>query len=103
MVKLTQLNSETEFVLKSVNEFINAWGSSKDVKLSLKSKDGKAWISFNCCLGDLSLGDNHKKRRKKSQRKRKRDSCSCINRDFKEMHKISYQTLHFIQRINLGR
>ena len=43
------LNSQ--FVIASVNEFINIWTLGGSASLSLTTKDGQATVEFNCTLG----------------------------------------------------
>ena len=71
-------NSEASFVLNGVFEFIKVWQSGNKSRLTLHSKNGKAWINFNCCLGGPL--DQHKKivpkskPKSKSKKKRERDN-----------------------------
>ena len=71
-------NSEASFVLNGVLEFIKVWQSGNKSRLTLHSKNGKAWINFNCCLGGPL--DQHKKivpkskPKSKSKKKRERDN-----------------------------
>ena len=44
------LNSQ--FVIASVNEFINVWALGGSASLSLTTKDGQATVEFNCTLGN---------------------------------------------------
>ena len=44
------LNSQ--FVIASVNEFINVWALGGSASLSLTTKDGQATVGFNCTLGN---------------------------------------------------
>ena len=53
-------NSEANFVVGSVFEFIKAWESGSTSRLQLESKNGKAWINFSCELG--SPGELHVKK-----------------------------------------
>ena len=62
-------NSDIGFVFKSVSEFIKVWSSNKEATLSLKTKNGKTWVNFSCCLeGGL------KKPRTKSKKKHEHDN-----------------------------
>jgi len=71
-------NSEASFVLNGVFEFIKVWQSGNKSRLTLHSKNGKAWINFNCCLGGPL--DQHKKivpkskPKSKSKKKQERDN-----------------------------
>ena len=71
-------NSEASFVLNGVLEFIKVWQSGNKSRLTLHSKNGKAWINFNCCLGGPL--DQHKKivpkskPKSKSKKKQERDN-----------------------------
>ena len=71
MVDLNSVNSEAEFVFKSVSEFMKAWSSSKEASLSLETKNGKTWVNFSCCLGHPG---KMKKPKTKSKKKRERDN-----------------------------
>ena len=70
--------SEASFGLNGVFEFIKVWQSGNKSRLTLHSKNGKAWINFNCCLGGPL--DQHKKivpkskPKSKSKKKRERDN-----------------------------
>ena len=44
-------NSEASFVLNGMFEFIKAWQSGSQSKLTLHSKNGRAWLNFSCRLG----------------------------------------------------
>ena len=69
-------NSEASFVLNRVFEFIKVWQSGDKSKLTLQSKNGKAWINFNCCLGGPL--DQHEKfvpkPKSKSKKRKERDN-----------------------------
>ena len=71
-------NSEASFLLNGVFEFIKVWQSGSKSKLTSHSKNGKAWINFNCCLGGPH--DQHEKLvpkskpKSKSKRKQERDN-----------------------------
>ena len=69
-------NSEASFLLNGVFEFIKVWQSGNKSTLNLHSKNGKAWINFNCCLGGPL--DQHEKfvpkPKSKSKKKRERDN-----------------------------
>ena len=66
-------NSESSFVFSGLIEFIKAWESGSKSKLTLQSKNGQAWLNFNCCLGGPH--DQHQKLKKpKSNKKRERDN-----------------------------
>ena len=66
-------NSEANFVLAGVIEFIKAWDSGSKSKLTLQSNNGQASLNFNCCLGGPH--DQHQKLKKpKSNKKRERDN-----------------------------
>ena len=69
-------NSEASFVLNGVFEFIKVWQSGRKSTLNLHSKNGKAWINFNCCLGGPL--DQHEKfvpkPKSKSKKKQERDN-----------------------------
>ena len=70
-LNLVKMNSEADFVFKSVSEFIKAWSSSKEASLSLETKNGKTWVNYSCCLGHPG---KLKKPRTKSKKKRERDN-----------------------------
>ena len=66
-------NSEGSFVFSGVIEFIKAWESGSKSKLTLQSKNGQAWLNFNCCLGGPH--EQHQKLKKpKSKKKMERDN-----------------------------
>ena len=69
-------NTEASFVLNGVFEFIKAWQSGSKSRLTLQSKNGQAWINFNCCLGGPF--DQHEKLsakpKAKSKKKQERDN-----------------------------
>ena len=69
-------NSEASFVLNGVFEFIKVWQSGGKSTLKLHSKNGKAWINFDCCLGGPL--DQHEKLvpkpKPKSKKKQERDN-----------------------------
>ena len=69
-------NSEASFVLNGVFEFIKVWQSGSKSTLKLHSKNGKAWINFDCCLGGPL--DQHEKLvpkpKPKSKKKQERDN-----------------------------
>ena len=69
-------NTEASFVLNGVFEFIKAWQSGSKSRLTLHSKNGQAWINFNCCLGGPF--DQHEKLsakpKAKSKKKQERDN-----------------------------
>ena len=65
-------NSEASFVYNGVIEFIKAWESGSKSKLTLQSRNGQAWLNFNCYLGGPH--DQHQKIKKpKSKKKQERD------------------------------
>ena len=68
-------NSEASFVYNGVIEFIKAWESGSKSKLTLQSRNGQAWLNFNCYLGGPH--DQHQKMKKpksKSKKKQERDN-----------------------------
>ena len=68
-------NSEANFVMNSVFEFIKAWDSGVNSKLYLKSRNGQAWLNFTCNLGGPQ--DQHQKmkpKKPKSKKKQERDN-----------------------------
>ena len=68
-------NSEASFVLNGVFEFIKAWQSGSQSKLTLHSKNGHAWLNFSCRLGGpLEQHQKSRPRKSKSKKKQERDN-----------------------------
>ena len=79
MASVIEGNSEAGFIFASMIEFIHLWRSGKDASMSLKCRDGKTFVNFECSLGHpdtlhIQDGRSKKKYRVKSDARKARNN-----------------------------